>query len=79
MSVLQSITLPQEGVRSVAGGFHRLFRFFIITSDVRAPRLGADRLIGLPYHVKLAIALNLANHDGFMQVMVGRIHGQGKA
>src|SRR5690606_17590079 len=64
-------SLPGGGL--VAGGFHRLVRFFVIPGDKRAPRLSAYRLFGLPDDVELAVTFDFTNHDGLMQVVVGGI------
>src|SRR5690349_6562283 len=43
---------------------------------VLAPRLGANRAVGLPDDVELAVAFDLANVHRLVQVVVGTIHGE---
>src|SRR5438067_858392 len=48
----------------------------LVTLDVRAPWLRANRFLALPDDGELAVALDLADHHRLVQVVVGRVHHQ---
>ena len=57
----------------VAAGLSQLLLAFVAGNE-RAPRLRTDRALGLPDHVELTVALDLADHHRLVQMVVGLVH-----
>ena len=46
----------------------------VVAGDVGAPGLGANRALGFPHHVELAVSLHFADEHRLVQVMVLLVH-----
>src|SRR5207253_2911117 len=56
-----------------------LLRPLLVAGDEGAPGLRADRLVRLPHHVELAVALHFADEHRLPEMMVRLVHLQREA
>src|SRR5438067_4273003 len=56
-----------------------LLRPLLVAGDERTPGLCGDRLVRLPDHVELAVALHFANEHRLPEMVVGLVHLQREA
>src|SRR5690554_1958988 len=68
--VAASATPGVKGLQALLG---------LVALDERTPRLGADRLLGLPDDVELTVLAHLADQHRLVQVVVGLVHRQREA
>src|SRR5206468_5878857 len=59
---------------TVASLLLRFVLFLVVAFDVLAPGLRANRTLGLPDDIELAVLLHLADEHGLPQVMVLLVH-----
>ena len=67
-------------MRSAASTGFRLQALLALVAGYEwAPRLGADRTLGLPDDAELTVGLDFTDHDGLVQMMIGLVHRQREA
>src|SRR5204863_80874 len=75
---LRSIRVFSGDAVAADPGIGPIGDFALILRQIWAPRIGLDRLLGLPHDIELTVGPDLTDRDRLRQVVV-RVHDRGEA